>query len=137
VNFGLALALGAVTGAVFCFVVQRHFARHAQVIYGATLAYIAAVYVGPALAGGAPGGVLEILASFGFLALGVAGIAGAEALLSAGYILHGMWDAFQVDLGHTALPDWYAPVCIGFDWVVGVWIVRQMKRKRAALRAGA
>lgn len=134
-NFGLAFLLGVVAGAAYCYLVHRHFKRHAQAIYGATLVYIAAVYVGPALARGAPGDVLEILASLGFFALAVAGIAGADALLSAGYILHGMWDAFHVDLAYTLLPDWYAPLCIGFDWVVGVWIVRLMKKKRAAARA--
>lgn len=136
-NFGLAFGLGALAGAAYCFLVQRRAGPHARLIYGLTLVYIAALYVGPALARGAPGDVLEVLASLGFCALAVAGVVGVEAWLSVGYILHGMWDAFHVDLAHTLLPAWYAPACIGFDWVVGVWIVRLMKRKRAAERAAA
>jgi len=132
VNFGLPLLLGVLAGAAFCFAVHRWCRRHENAIYCAALVYIAAVYVGPALSRGAPGDVLEILASGGFFGLAIAGLAGGEAWLAAGYILHGMWDAFHVDLTHTALPKWYAPMCIGFDWAVGVWILRWMKQKRAA-----
>ncbi|MGE3772127.1 MAG: hypothetical protein AB7I32_04325 [Gammaproteobacteria bacterium] len=136
-NFGLALGLGALAGAAFCVVVQRYAGHRAIAVYSGALVYIAAVYVGPALSRGAPGDVVEILASLGFVAFALAGLAGREAWLAGGYILHGMWDAFHVDLAQTALPGWYAPVCIGFDWVVGLWIVRMMKRKRAAARAAA
>ncbi len=136
-NFGLALCAGAVAGAGFCAYVHRRHPRHETLVYAAALVYIAAVYVGPALARGAPGDAFELLASVGFFLLAIAGLAGAEVWLAAGYILHGMWDAFHVDLAHTVLPAWYAPACIGFDWVVGVWILRSMKRKRAAARAAA
>ena len=136
-NFGLALLIGVVSGAAFCYAVHRWFARHANAIYCTSLVYIAAVYVGPALGRGAPGDVLEILASLGFFGLALTGLAGGEAWLAAGYILHSMWDAFHVDLAHTALPPWYAPMCIGFDWAVGVWILRWMKQKRAAARAAS
>lgn len=136
-NFGLALGLGAVAGAAFCRVVHRCFAQRANAIYCVTLVYIAAVYVGPALARGAPGDVVEMLASLGFVALALAGLAGGEAWLASGYILHGMWDAFHVDLAHSGLPGWYVPACIGFDWVVGLWIIRVMKKKRAAARAAS
>ncbi|HMM76705.1 MAG TPA: hypothetical protein PJ986_13410 [Gammaproteobacteria bacterium] len=136
-SFGLALGLGVVAGAAYCVLVERRFQRHARAIYAMTLVYIAAVYVGPALARGAIGDVVELLASLAFFALAVAGLVGGEAWLAAGYILHGMWDAFHVDLAHGALPGWYAPACIGFDWVLGLWVLRGMKRRRAAARAAA
>ena len=136
-NFGIALAAGVVAGAAYCVLSERRWPQHARAIYAVTLGYVAAVYVGPALSRGAPGDVLELLASLAFTACAVAGLVGAEVWLAAGYILHGMWDAFHVDPGHAALPRWYPPLCIGFDWVLGVWILRGLKKRRAAARAAA
>ena len=133
-SFGFALLIGALGGAAFCYAVHRWLELHEYAIYCAALVFIAAVYVGPALSRGAPGDVFEVLAAAGFFVLAVAGLAGGEAWLAAGYILHGMWDAFHIDLAHTALPHWYAPSCIGFDWIVGVWILRRMKQRRALAR---
>lgn len=136
-NFGLALGAGVTAGVAYCFLVERRWPGHARAIYAVTLAYVAAVYVGPALSRGAPGEVFELLASLAFTACAVAGLVGAEVWLAAGYILHGMWDAFHVDLGHATLPRWYAPMCIGFDWVLGVWILRGLKKRRRAAQAAA
>ncbi len=135
-NFGFALGLGAIAGVAYCAGVERRWPRHARAIYAATLVYVAAVYVGPALTRGVPGAMLELLASLGVAALAIAGLVGSAASLAAGYIVHGMWDAFHVDLVDPTLPRWYAPACIGFDWVVGVWILRGMKKRRAAAASG-
>jgi hypothetical protein len=43
---------------------------------------------------------------------------------AAGYLGHAAWDAIHhhkaVD---TVIPDWYVPLCIGYDLVVGAYIL--------------
>lgn len=55
----------------------------------------------------------------------IAGLAmRAPALLAAGYLAHGLWDIVHGPRGiHTRIPWWYAPLCIGFDTVVGAYLL--------------
>lgn len=48
----------------------------------------------------------------------------APRLLAAGYLAHGLWDSLHGGRGiHTRIPWWYVPLCIGFDVVVGVYLL--------------
>jgi hypothetical protein len=60
-----------------------------------------------------------------FTAMAAAALAmRAPALLAAGYFAHGLWDIVHGPRGiHTHTPRWYAPLCVGFDAVVGAYLL--------------
>ena len=60
-----------------------------------------------------------------FGALATAGLAlSAPILLAAGYLAHALWDSVHGQRGiHTRIPWWYVPLCIGFDVIVGVYLL--------------
>ncbi|MDR0342177.1 MAG: hypothetical protein LBI49_03535 [Nocardiopsaceae bacterium] len=90
------------------------------------LGAIGAVYLGFVLADGR---AREFrIESAGILLFGVLATIGltlaAPAVLAAGYLGHGLWDSLHGRRGiHTRIPWWYAPWCIGFDVVVGVYLL--------------
>ena len=98
------------------------------------LAAIAAVYAGSSLTDGRVAVVaLEVIGVIAFIAVALFGRWGSPALLAVGYFAHGAWDAVH-HLGAipTFLPDWYAPLCLAYDWVVGVFIGAMFLRKSAS-----
>lgn len=39
-------------------------------------------------------------------------------------LAHGLWDGLHGHRGiHTRIPWWYVPLCIGFDVVVGIYLL--------------
>ena len=98
------------------------------------LAAIAAVYAGSSLTDGRVSVVaLEVIGVIVFFSCSLFGRWGSPALLAMGYFAHGAWDAAH-HLGAipTFLPDWYAPFCLGYDWVVGAAIGARFLRPSAA-----
>ena len=93
------------------------------------LVLIAAVYIGFALSDERPKIVrLEITGAAGFVGLAVLGLWVHPWILAAGYFLHGFWDLFHHEQGiQTQITGWYPPVCVVYDWIVGLaltfWIV--------------
>jgi hypothetical protein len=124
---GLALA-GAVGGLVFALLVARAPRERAAEIFAISLAYIAAIYVGPAVGGFAVADVAESLAAFGFLVFSIFSIRRRPLLLALGYVAHGLWDALHGSVLPAALPEWYAPACLGFDWAVAGVLLRLDRR---------
>jgi hypothetical protein len=59
----------------------------------------------------------------GLAALGVLRSAG---FLAAGWAVHAVWDvAIPLAIDTAFVPEWYPPVCIGFDVAVGAyWLAR-------------
>jgi hypothetical protein len=43
--------------------------------------------------------------------------------LVGGYVGHGLWDAIHPHAVDTRMPWWYVPMCIGFDFVFGIYIL--------------
>ena len=98
------------------------------------LAAIAAVYAGSSLTDGRVSVVaVEIIGVIAFLSSSLFGRWGSPAILATGYFAHGVWDVVH-HLGAipTFLPDWYAPFCLGYDWVVGLLVVAMFLRQSAA-----
>ena len=59
---------------------------------------------------------------FGFLAL--TGLLLSPAILALGYFLHGLWDlAHHPRYLRSPGPWWYKPLCLTYDWLVGVLII--------------
>lgn len=95
------------------------------------LGAIAAVYAGASLAeGGLAVNVAEITVVFVFLGITLIGLWISPPVLAAGYFAHGAWDVLHHwGLIPTLLPDWYAPFCLGYDWVVGAYIAVAIVRR--------
>jgi hypothetical protein len=98
-----------------------------QVIFaGVALAAIAGIYLGFAIADGRTSAIAIQLASV--LAFAIVAYIGIEqdskALIGAGWIAHGFWDAIHHE-GHgpTDVKTWYPPFCATADLVVGVPLV--------------
>ena len=65
----------------------------------------------------------QLIAGAVFLALAVLGLTRSIAFTSAGWILHVFWDYLGPHLGEVMTPWWVAPACLGFDVVVGVYLL--------------
>ena len=97
-------------------------------------AAIAAVYVGPSLSDGRVSALApEMIGVIALLSFSLFGRWNSPAILAAGYFAHGAWDAVHY-LGTipTLLPGWYAPFCLGYDWIVGAFVGAVFLRQRTA-----
>jgi hypothetical protein len=96
----------------------------AATVYAMGLAFIAAVYVGFAVADGRPRViVVEILVAAAFVLAAALGVVGPAWLLVAGYIAHGLKDLWQHRSHFVANTRWWPPFCLVVDWVVAVILV--------------
>lgn len=122
---GLALGAAALTIVVVLLLPERR----ALEMLSLFLAAIGAVYVGLAIADGR---FAQLALQTAYLAVtgGLIwlGLQSSPYWLAVGYFAHGGWDL----LNHSpapalrrrgVLPDWYAPSCVAYDWVVGLLIV--------------
>jgi hypothetical protein len=90
------------------------------------LGAIGAVYLGFVLADGRTHEFrIECAGILLFGTLATAGLAlSAPTVLAAGYLAHALWDTLHGHRGiHTRIPWWYGPLCIGFDIVVGIYLL--------------
>ena len=93
------------------------------------LGMIAAVYLGFALVDGRARtfaieyGGMVLFAGVATMAL----VIEEPIVLALGYFGHGLWDAIHhrraVD---TAMPRWYVPVCLGYDAVIGAYVLLRL-----------
>ncbi len=123
-NFVLAAIVGVVMTAPVLGLLWYLSRERALDFLAMQLGAIAAVYIGSSLAaGGVPVLSVEIIGLTAFIAVALFGRWGSPALLAAGYFGHGAWD-FLHHLGaiSTFLPDWYAPFCLAYDFVVGGFV---------------
>lgn len=117
------VAAGAVGGLVFAGLVSRASRERASEIFALSLAYIAAIYVGPAVGGISAADTAESLVALGFLVLSIFAIRRPPRWLALGYLGHGLWDALHGHGVPAALPVWYASACLGFDWAVAAVLI--------------
>jgi len=123
-SFVIAIVVGVALAAPVLWIVHSVSPQRGLDILALQLAAIAAVYVGSSLAGG--GFALFSVESLGVMAFILAALFGrwgSPALLAAGYAAHGVWDLVH-HLGPipTCLPGWYAPFCLGYDFVVAGFV---------------
>jgi hypothetical protein len=57
--------------------------------------------------------------------LGLLGLRGSPYWIAAGWALHPFWDyvVHYIGPGHSFTPWTYAIACIGFDWLIAIYIV--------------
>jgi hypothetical protein len=91
----------------------------AATVYALSLAVIAAVYIGFAVADGRPT-VLAVEAAVAavFVIVAAAGVTGPAWLLVAGFIGHGVKDLWQHRSHYVANTRWWPPFCLVVDGVV-------------------
>jgi hypothetical protein len=93
-------------------------------VYALSLAVIAAVYIGFAVADGRPTVIaVEVAIAAVFVIVAAAGVTGPAWLLVAGLAGHGFKDLWQHRRQYVANTHWWPPFCLVVDWVVAVILV--------------
>ena len=93
-------------------------------VYALSLALIAAVYIGFAVADGRPRVIaVETAVAAVFVVVGAAGVTGPAWLLVAGFIGHGAKDLWQHRRQFVANTRWWPPFCLVVDWVAAAILV--------------
>jgi hypothetical protein len=93
-------------------------------VYALSLALIAAVYIGFAVADGRPT-VIAVEAGIAglFVVVGAAGVTGPAWLLVAGLAGHGVKDLWQHRRHFVANTRWWPPFCLVVDWVAAAILI--------------
>jgi hypothetical protein len=93
-------------------------------VYALSLALIAAVYIGFAVADGRPRVIaVETVVAAAFVVVAAAGVTGPAWLLVAGFIGHGFKDLWQHRRQYVANTRWWPPFCLVIDWVAAAILV--------------
>ena len=96
-------------------------------VYALSLALIAAVYIGFAVADGRRTVIaVESAVAAVFVVVAAAGITGPAWLLVAGFVGHGGKDLWQHRTHFVANTRWWPPFCMIVDWVVAAIIVGEI-----------
>jgi hypothetical protein len=93
-------------------------------VYALSLALIAAVYIGFAVADGRPT-VIAVEAGIAglFVVVAAAGVTGPAWLLVAGLAGHGVKDLWQHRRHFVANTRWWPPFCLVVDWVAAAILI--------------
>lgn len=129
-TFPLQLFAGALLGTAAALIFYRQSRRFLRGYFTVTLVIAAVIYLAFAGVGVYAGtadfadGVLEAFGVLTFFAIAFAGWRRSPAFLSIGWFAHILWDTLFHPHGSFAyVPEFYPGVCIGFDFVFGVFIV--------------
>ena len=122
----VAVVGGAVAGAVTLVVPALLSRPNAFGFLAVWLGVTAGVYLGFALQDGRSSALgVEVVGVALFAAVAtVALVREVVWLLAAGYFGHGLWDLIHHRRGiDTAMPWWWVPGCLGYDAVLGAYIL--------------
>ena len=90
----------------------------AATVYGVSIALIATVYIGFAVADGRPSVIaVETTVAAAFVVLAAAGITGSAWLIVIGFVGHGLKDLWQHRSHYVANTRWWPPLCMTIDLV--------------------
>jgi hypothetical protein len=93
-------------------------------VYALSLALIAAVYIGFAVADGRPRVItVEVAVAAVFVIVAAAGVTGPAWLLVAGFTGHGFKDLWQHRRQFVANTRWWPPFCLVIDFVAAAILV--------------
>ena len=93
-------------------------------VYALSLALIAAVYIGFAVADGRPAVIaVEAAVAAVFVIVAAAGVTGPAWLLVAGFVGHGVKDLWQHRTQFVANTRWWPPFCLVIDFVAAAILV--------------
>lgn len=124
--------LGAILAGLLVRALRRVQPHHALRLWALLLLVAAAIYVGFALVGNAPAHwfLVEAGGLMLFAILAMLGLRWSPWVLGLAWFAHIAWDALLHSHDAAFVPQWYPPVCIGFDLVVGAYIVLACSRAR-------
>lgn len=95
----------------------------AATVYALSLALIASIYVGFAVADGRPTVVaVETTVAGAFVVVAAASVTGSAWLLVLGLIGHGFKDLWQHRTHYVANTRWWPPFCLTVDWIAATII---------------
>ena len=93
-------------------------------VYALSLALIAAVYIGFAVADGRPMVIaVEVVVAAAFVVVAAAGVTGPAWLLVLGFVGHGFKDLWQHRRQFVANTRWWPPFCLVIDFVAAAILV--------------
>jgi hypothetical protein len=93
-------------------------------VYALSIALIAAVYIGFAVADGRPRVIaVEAAVAAVFVVVAAAGVTGPAWLLVVGFVGHGLKDLWQHRRQFVANTRWWPPFCLVVDWVAAAILV--------------
>ena len=93
-------------------------------VYALSLALIAAIYIGFAVADGRPRVIaVETTVAGGFVVLAAVGVTGPAWLLVLGFAGHGFKDLWQHRSHFVANTRWWPPFCLVVDFVAAAILV--------------
>jgi hypothetical protein len=93
-------------------------------VYALSIALIAAIYIGLAVADGRPRVIaVETVVAGGFVVVAAAGVTGPAWLVVAGLAGHGVKDLWQHRSHFVANTRWWPPFCLVVDWVAAAILV--------------
>ena len=125
---------GALAGALTAVLVARLAPSWYREVLAVFLAVIAALYAGPEIDAGRLFS-LELGFATILIILSIVALRAPLWLLALGYLLHGLWDMLHGAVLPHVMPPWYAPLCIGYDITLAVFIF--VKYRRSAALAAA
>ncbi|MBR9814362.1 hypothetical protein GYB61_10970 [bacterium] len=74
----------------------------------------------------------ELLAATVFCAVAVIGYLRSQLWVAAGVLVHGVFDVVHPHtVANAGVPDWWPALCLGFDAVLGIWIVALHWQRRS------
>jgi len=95
----------------------------AATVYGMSIALIAAVYIGFAVADGRPAVIaVETTVAGAFVVLAAAGVTGSAWLIVIGFVGHGLKDLWQHRHHYVANTRWWPSFCMTVDFVAAAII---------------
>lgn len=128
-----------ITGAVLAGVLVallRH-ARFERVLrfWAVALSVAAAIYVGFVLVGGARAQWfwVEVAGFILFSVLAFLGFTFSPWVLALAWFAHIAWDTLLHSQNTGFVPQWYPAVCVGFDLVVGAYLIVAYSRLRKSI----
>jgi hypothetical protein len=93
-------------------------------VYALSLALIAAIYIGFAVADGRPRVIaVEAAIAAAFVVVAAAGVTGPAWLLAVGLTGHGLKDLWQHRRQFVVNTRWWPPFCLVVDWVAAAILV--------------
>lgn len=118
-----AIVVGMVGSSAAIWVARR--LDRERVIFGWALVLAAFWYVGFGVVAGQPLAAMasQLVAGAGFLVVAYLGLTRSLAYLGVGWILHIFWDFLGPFAGEVVAPWWTAPACLGFDVIVGTYLL--------------
>ena len=119
----LAIVVGVV--GAFCGISLARKFDIEQTLFGWALIGAAFWYIGFGLFNGQDVGALapQFAAGAVFTVLAILGLTKSIVYIGLGWVLHVFWDYTGPLFGEIAAPWWTAPACLGFDVIVGIYLL--------------